>query len=103
MLRGMSEDEIKTVVREVDEELQKQLVSGRGGSAQLSVIGIVIFLLGLILTIGVHVGFFSSIRSSVALFGYIPIVAGIAMIFVALKRKGRKNSRPFGSRMQDEK
>ena len=101
--RGLTEDEIKTVVRQVDNELQSQLMSGQGSSPQLLVVGIVILVVGLILTVGIYAGLFSSIRSYVALFGYIPIVAGIAMIFVSLKRKMRKNARTFGSRMQDEK
>ena len=103
MSRGMGEDEIKIVVRRVDEELQNQLLSGQKSSPQLIVVGIIISAVGVILTIAVHSGFFSSIRSYVALFGYIPIVAGIAMIFVSLKRRNRKRVRTFGSGMQDEK
>ena len=101
--RGMTEEEIKTVVRQLDEELQNQLMSGQNSSPQLIVIGIVIFAVGLVLTIGVHAGLFSSIRSYVAMLGYIPIVAGIAMIFVALKRKRGTKTRTFGSRLENEK
>lgn len=100
--RGLTEDEIKTIVRQVDDELQIRLISGQNPSPQLIVIGIVILVVGLILTVGVYAGLFSSIRSYIALFGYVPIVAGIAMIFVSLKRK-RKDARTFGSRKQDEK
>ena len=103
MSRGMSEEKIKLVVRQVDEELQNQLLSGQNSSPQLMVVGIVILALGLVLTIEIYAGLFSSIRSYVAFFGYIPIVAGIAMIFVSLKRKKGKESRTFGSRMQGEK
>ncbi len=101
--RGMAEDEIKLVVRRVDEELQNQLLADQRSSPQLIVVGIVILAIGLAVTIGIYAGLFSSIRSFVALFGYIPVVAGIAMIFVSLKRKRGKKSRTFGSRMQDEK
>ena len=100
--RGLTEDEIKTIVRQVDDELQIRLISGQNPSPQLIVIGIVILVVGLILTVGVYAGLFPSIRSYIALFGYVPIVAGIAMIFVSLKRK-RKDARTFGSRKQDEK
>lgn len=103
MSRGMAEDEIKLVVRQVDEELQNQLLSGQKSSPQLTIIGIVTLAVGLVLTIGIYAGVFSSIRSYVAVFGYIPIVAGIAMIFVSVKRRSGKESRTFGSRMQEEK
>lgn len=103
MSRGMAENEIRMVVRQVDEELQNRLLSGQKFSPQLIVVGTVILALGLVLTIGIHAGLFSSIRSYVALFGYIPIVSGIAMIFVALKRRRGTKARTFGSRLEDEK
>lgn len=58
MSRGMAEDEIKIVVRGVDEELQNQLLSGQKSSPQLIVVGIIISAVGVILTIAVHSGFF---------------------------------------------
>ena len=99
--RGIAEHEIKVIVRQVDEELQNQLLSGQTSYAQLIVVGVVVLLIGLVLTIGVHTGLFSLIRSYVLLFGYIPVVAGVSMIFVALRRKRGRGARKFGSRRQD--
>jgi hypothetical protein len=99
--RGIAENEIKVIVREVDEKLQNQLLSGQSSYAQLIVVGIVVVAIGLVLTIGVHTGIVTSIRSYVLLFGYIPIVAGVSMIFVALRRRKGRGARKFGSRMQD--
>jgi hypothetical protein len=98
--RGIAENDIRTIVRQVDEALQNRILSGRTSSNRLIVGGIVIFTIGLIITVSAYVGLFSAIRAYIG-FGYVPILAGISMIISGLRRRKGKDAR-FGSRMQNK-
>jgi hypothetical protein len=98
--RGMSENEIKEIVRLVDEELRNRMLSGPNSSKRLIVGGTVVLTIGLIITISAYLGLFSAIRAYIG-FGYVPILAGISMIISGLRRRKGKDTK-FGSRIQNE-
>lgn len=99
--RGIAENDIKTIVRQVDEELQNQVLSGSSSYNQLVVVGIAVTLVGIVITVASYTGLFSSTSSYVIVIAYGPVLAGIAMIFAGLRRGKRKGQKKFGSRMRD--
>lgn len=98
--RGIAENDIKSIVRQVDEELQNRMLSGHNSSTRLIVGGIVVLTIGLIITISAYAGFFTAIRAYIG-FGYVPILAGISMIISGIRRRKGKDTK-FGSRMQNK-
>lgn len=98
--RGIAENDISAIVRQVDEELQSRMLSGHSSSNRLIVGGIVVLAIGLIITVSAYLGFFSAIRAYIG-FGYVPILAGISMIISGLRRRKGKNAK-FGSRIQND-
>jgi hypothetical protein len=98
--RGIAEDEIKAIVRQVDEELQNRMLSGQTSSNRLIVGGIVVLTIGLIITISAYVGFFSTIRAYIG-FGYLPILIGISMIISGVRRRKAKDAK-FAARLQNK-
>jgi hypothetical protein len=101
--RGVDEQDIKVIVRLVDDELQSQLLSRSnvGSFNNLIVIGIVVAAIGLIFTIASLAGLFASGSSFVVIIAYGPILAGLAMIFAGWRRRSGKNVKRFGSGMRD--
>jgi hypothetical protein len=98
--RGITENDIRTIVRQVDEVLQNRMVSGQTSSNRLIVGGIFVSTIGLIITISAYAGFFSTIRAYIG-FGYVPILAGISMIISGLRRRNAKDAK-FGTRLQNK-
>jgi len=98
--RGITENDIRTIVRQVDEELQNRMLSGHNSSNRLIVGGIVVLTIGLIITVSAYAGLFSTIRAYIG-FGYVPILAGISMIISGIRRRNGKDAK-FGSRMQNK-
>jgi hypothetical protein len=98
--RGITENDIRTIVRQVDEELQNRMLSGHNSSNRLIVGGIVVLTIGLIITASAYGGLFSTIRAYIG-FGYVPILVGISMIISGLRRRNGKDAK-FGSRMQNK-
>jgi len=98
--RGITENDIRTIVRQVDEVLQNRMVSGQTSSNRLIVGGIVVSTIGIIITISAYAGFFSTIRAYIG-FGYVPILAGISMIISGLRRRNAKDAK-FGTRLQNK-
>lgn len=99
--RGIAENEIKAIVRQVDDELQNQATSGSSYN-QLVIVGIAVTLVGVVITVASYAGFFSLTSSYVIVVAYGPVLAGIAMIFSGLRRK-RKDQKKFGSRMRNRR
>lgn len=101
--RGIGENDIKAIVRQVDDELQNQVLSGSRSNNQLVVVGIAVTLVGIVITVASYAGFFASTSSYVVVIAYGPVLAGIAMIFAGLRRGKRKDQKKFGSRMRDRR
>ena len=92
---GIEEARVKELVRRVDDEVQAKLVAGSTGTSVQGVvrIGIGLIVVGGAVILGSSAGFFSIESQYVSVIGYGPLVAGIVMIFVGIRRKG-KNSGP---------
>jgi hypothetical protein len=90
----MSEDEIKSIVRGVDEALQQELVRGGTQSMRdnLFRIGLVLTVAGLLLTVATLAGFIEPDGFGTFI-AYGPLLIGISMI-IAAKRSGRKRPKP---------
>jgi hypothetical protein len=98
---GLPEQEIKMIVRQVDDEVQGRLLgqSKKSGFNQMIFVGLFLALIGLILTIGSLVGFLSK-GIDMAIFAYGPLFAGLVILFAGIRRKKRKNiSNEFSSRI----
>ena len=92
---GIEEARVKELVRRVDDEVQAKLMAGSTGTSVQGVvrIGIALFVFGGAVILGSSAGFFSLESQYVSVIGYGPVIAGIVMIFVGIRRKG-KNSGP---------
>jgi len=91
--RGIDEPRIKQIVRRVDDEIQKSLLAK---SASLSVdqvilLGVVLFVIGVILTISSFAGFFSLGNSYMVIITYGSLIAGLVLIVGGIRRKKKKN------------
>lgn len=100
--RGIAENDITIIVRQVDDELQTRLLSTSRSYSQLAVFGIALTLVGIIITIASYAGWFSIARGYIVIIAYGPILTGIAMIFAGLRRRKPKQEQKFGSRMREK-
>ena len=90
---NVDEQEIRTIVRLVDNELQMRLVQKSTGdkSKELVWFGGIITALGLIVTIGTYTGVIRMGNSYLLAYG--PILSGLAILFYGLgKRKVKKGT-----------
>jgi hypothetical protein len=99
---GMEEQEIKTIVRRVDTEVQSKLLlqNKRSGFDQMIFIGLFLTLFGLVITIGSFAGLFTP-GIGIIIIAYGPLFGGPIILFAGIRRKNRKNiSNEFPSRMK---
>ena len=91
--RGIDEARIKHKVRRVDDEVQAALLAKGTASSLDRVIhfGIVLVMMGSIVTLGSLAGLYSSGASYMVVIAYGPIVAGVVMIVAGIRRKKNKN------------
>jgi len=87
--QGIDETRVTQIVRKVDDEIQAALLTQSTTSSLEKVIrfGIILIVVGVIVTLGSFAGFFSLGNGYMAVFGYGPIVAGLVMIVVGIRRK----------------
>jgi len=92
--QGIDETRVTQIVRKVDDEIQAALLTQSTTSSLEKVIrfGIILIVFGVIVTLGSFAGFLSVGNGYMAVFGYGPIVAGLVMIVVGIRRK--KNMAP---------
>ena len=93
---GIEEARIKQIVRRVDDEVQAALVAGSSRTSVDNIIriGIALIVIGGAIILGSSAGFFSVESQYLGVLGYGPLVAGIVMAFVGIRRKSKKNSAP---------
>ena len=91
--QGLDELRIKQIVRKVDDEIQQALLAKSNSSSadQVIRIGVILLVIGAVLTIGSVVGLFSLGNSYLAIFAYGTLIAGVALIVGGLRRKKKKN------------
>lgn len=87
--QGLDENDVRSIVREVDHHLLQNLSSRESSLNQFTLIGMVFTVLGVIVTLGSLAGFFSLRDGHLVIVAYGPILTGIAMIFVGLRRRKR--------------
>ncbi|HEY5917729.1 MAG TPA: hypothetical protein VIU13_10025 [Chryseolinea sp.] len=90
--RGLDELRIKQIVRKVDDEIQQALVTKSTSSSvdQVIRIGVILLVVGAVLTIGSFAGLFSLQQSYLVIFAYGPLIAGLVLIVGGVRRK-KKN------------
>jgi len=90
--RGLDELRIKQIVRKVDDEIQQALVTKSTSSSvdQVIRIGVILLVIGAVLTIGSFAGLFSLQQSYLVIFAYGPLIAGLVLIVGGVRRK-KKN------------
>ena len=93
---GIEEARVKEIVRRVDDEVQAAVVSGSSRTSVDSVIriGIASIVFGGAIILGSLAGFFAVKSQYLGVIGYGPLVAGIVMIFVGIRRKSKTNTGP---------
>jgi hypothetical protein len=93
---GIEEARVKQLVRRVDDEVQAKLVAGSTRSSVDTIIriGIALIVVGGVIILGSSAGFFSVESQYLGVTGYGPLVAGIVMAFVGIRRKSTKNTGP---------
>jgi len=91
--RGLSEGDIKEMVKTIDNLVQADLLTRNNRSIldQMILLGVITTLIGFVLTIGSFAGLFSSTSAYVIVIAYGPLFGGLAIIFAGLRRKRRKN------------
>ena len=93
---GLEESRVKEIVRRVDDEVQAALVAGSSRTSVDNIIriGIALIVIGGAIILGSSAGFFSVESQYLGVLGYGPLVAGIVMAFVGIRRKSKKNTGP---------
>ena len=86
---NFDEEEIKIIVRLVDNELQRRLLADTTNkrSIDLVYIGAVIALVGLIVTVGTYTGMINTGNSFLIAYG--PFFGGLSILFAGLAKKRR--------------
>ena len=93
--RGVEEAEIRSLVRQVDDELRVQLESGsaRQSFKRLMQVGYFVTAIGLILTLASLAGYFRTAGGYLVFIAYGPLLAGLSLIFAARRGMARTNGR----------
>jgi hypothetical protein len=91
--RGFDESRIKKIVWAVDDEIQKSLLTKSGSSSvdQVILIGVVLLVIGAVLTIGSFAGLFSLANSYLVIITYGSLIGGLVLIVGGMWRKKKKN------------
>jgi hypothetical protein len=91
--RGVDEPRIKQIVRRVDDEIQKSLLAKSASSSldQVILLGVVLFVIGAVLTISSFAGFFSLGNIYMAIITYGSLIGGLVLLVSGLRRKKKKN------------
>lgn len=87
---GIPEEEIRIVVRLVDNEIHRRL-AGKSKAGKVNatfLVGAVVTLIGLVITIGTYTGLIN--MGNYFLLAYGPILGGLAIMFGGLKRDGER-------------
>ena len=94
--RGIDEVRIKQIVRRVDDEIQKSLLTKSASTSvdQAISLGVVLFVIGAILTISSFAGLFSLGNSYMAIITYGSLIGGLVLIVGGMRRKKKKNLTP---------
>jgi hypothetical protein len=111
--RGFDESRIKKIVRAVDDEIQKSLLTKSTTSSlgQVILLGVVLLVIGAVLTIGSFAGLFSLGNSYMAIITYGTLIGGLVLLVGGIRRKKKKNltqgsdtlNRSFRLRNRNEK
>jgi hypothetical protein len=101
--QNVAEDEIKIIIRAVDEELQNRLLTIHGDQSSMFIrIGIILMVIGAGIAIGAHSGILG--LKSLSFFTYGPFFVGLSMLLVGLfKRRGRTSGKHTGSVIDETK
>jgi hypothetical protein len=88
--RNLKEEEIRTIMRKIDREIQDRLMNPGGSDNPLRLIitGLMIALIGVVLVIGSFSGWFAAGANYLLIFG--PLILGLAIMITGLTRKSRK-------------
>ena len=91
--RGFDESRIKKIVWTVDDEIQKSLLTKSASSSvdQIILLGVVLFVIGALLTISSFAGFFSLGNSYMVIITYGSLIGGLVLIIGGMRRKKKKN------------
>ena len=94
--RGIDEVRIKQIVRRVDDEIQKSLLTKSASTSvdQAISLGVVLFVIGAILAISSFAGLFSLRNSYMAIITYGSLIGGLVLIVGGMRRKKKKNLTP---------
>ena len=94
--QGFEETRIKQIVRRVDDEVQAALVRQSTASSLDNAIrfGIALIVIGVIVVLGSLTRFFSASNNYMVVFAYGPIVAGLVLVVMGIRRKKNKGSAP---------
>jgi hypothetical protein len=86
---SIDEDEIKVIVKLVDNELQRKLLTETENkrATDLVYVGAVITLIGLFITVGTYTGLIPMGDSFLIVYG--PFLGGLSILFMGLARKRR--------------
>ena len=91
--RGVEESRIKKIVRAVDDEIQKSLLTKSTTSSvgQVILLGVVLLVIGAVLAIGSFAGLFSLSNSYMVIITYGTLIGGLVLLVGGLRRKKKKN------------
>lgn len=91
--KGLEEPRITQIVRTVDDEIQKSLLTKYTASSadQVIRIGIVLLVIGAALTIASLVGLISPSNNYMIVMAYGPLVGGLVLIIAGIRKKKKKN------------
>ncbi len=91
--RRFDESRIKKIVWAVDDEIQKSLLTKNASSSvdQVILLGVVLFVIGSVLTISSFAGFFSLGNSYMVIITYGSLIGGLVLIIGGKMRKKKKN------------
>ncbi len=98
----VAEEEIRIIVRAVDDELQHRLQHGNPGetASQFIRIGIILVIVGVVLTTLALSGILKMGR--LLILAYSPFFIGLSMILVGFLKRKTKNSKPLSLNRDDE-
>jgi len=86
-VKGLTDEQVKVVIRSIDNKIIKEEVnkSNRSTRRQIIFMGLVLTLIGLLITIGTYTGFINIGQSFILSYG--PIFGGIGLIGVGLNKR----------------
>ncbi|MDX8341598.1 hypothetical protein SLH46_20535 [Draconibacterium sp. IB214405] len=87
--RGLEESVVKNILRDIDRQilLEDQIKVQRTGTNEMIWIGLVLIVIGIVITIGSLVGIFNIGNSIIVNYG--PVVAGVGIFLTGIRRRKR--------------